>query len=96
MRKFTRYSTKEAFLIFGLSIVVFLISCGLVGYGIHNYYYLVPWDFLLMAQVLNPSAIAIWFLGIFGMVAGLVGIVSVARLAILQMLIRKRHTSNNK
>jgi hypothetical protein len=112
IRKFPRYTLREVLLVFGLSSVIFLVSCGYVGYGIEFYslprfsFDPIPIKFILkiippelilvkilsiLFEIKYPDTITmVWLIGILGMVAGLLGIASIARWAIFRVLFRKR------
>jgi len=82
-RELGRYSPKTTLLILGLSVVVFLVSCSLVGYVLAKYGFLSP--YIAWARP-DSTTYIMWLIGIFGIIAGLIGIASVVRSAILLML----------
>ena len=71
----SNYNIGKIALYLGVSIVVFLFSSGLVGYGIVNYSYLVP-DVVdgISHRVFNSIALLLWLIGTFGVIAGITGI----------------------
>ena len=77
----------------GIYITIFLFSCGLVGYGIENHMiYPEPKGFELVIPILDLKVGVIWILGIFGMIAGLLGIVDVIEASFVPILFRRKHS----
>ena len=85
-RKFARYSPQGALLVLSVSIVIFLISCGIIGYILVSYGFISPFLASMRWTSLGFSEIGLWIIGIFGIVAGLLGVTSVARSAIVLLL----------
>lgn len=99
--RLNRFNVKKILLYLGFHITIFMISCGLVGYGIKK------WDLYqeLYPRMCNefvfgvipfveiyPEAGVIWVLGIFGMMAGLLGITDVIKPLIIHVLFRRKHS----
>ena len=77
---------KEVLLYLGIHITIFLLSSGLVGYGIESTeHVLKKWVYYPMDHYISTSSpeymkiITAWILGIFGMVFGSLGITNVIK-----------------
>jgi len=91
----SKYKVGETLLYVGIHVTIFLFSCGLVGYGIEKG----VWN-----QIPNPlypefpyldhnlKVGVIWILGIFGMIAGLLGIIDVIKALITTTFFKRKHS----
>jgi len=94
----SRQNVGETLLYLGIYITIFLFSCGLVGYGIENYPS--PPCAILEPRLVSPKSDwemhvyigAMWILGIFGMIAGLLGIIDVIEVSFIPILFRRKHS----
>jgi len=85
MKKATK--AKEVLLYLGIYITIFLLSSGLVGYGIQNHLVKSGWWYI--DPIFDLKVVTVWILGIFGMIFGLLGITNVIK----TLFIRKSRKS---